>query len=75
MLRPSQGTGCISCASGDKGPIWWDTRFKTVDSEDGSKRTAEQAELEERVKRFKAEDDSDSEDSSDDDDDGGGGPA
>lgn len=46
-----------------------------MEGEDGSKRTAEQAELDERVKRFKSEGDSSDDDSSDDEDEDGAGPA
>jgi len=42
---PSQSTGCVSCASCDKGaPIWWNTKFNAT-----QKRALEQDEEEEEL--------------------------
>eukprot|EP00038_Savillea_parva_P008799 m.179255 g.179255 ORF g.179255 m.179255 type:complete len:197 (+) comp14721_c0_seq1:175-765(+) len=63
-IRPSQTTGCISCCSGDGGPIWWDGQADAQErlAEAGGKRAAEddadaaeQAEIEERAKRLRGE--------------------
>ena len=56
-LRPSQTTGCISCCSGDGGPIWWDTpaelRPDVGEEGQGEKRSAEERELDDRAKRLR----------------------
>eukprot|EP00291_Cryptomonas_curvata_P020348 CAMPEP_0172177374 /NCGR_PEP_ID=MMETSP1050-20130122/15398_1 /TAXON_ID=233186 /ORGANISM="Cryptomonas curvata, Strain CCAP979/52" /LENGTH=184 /DNA_ID=CAMNT_0012849881 /DNA_START=43 /DNA_END=597 /DNA_ORIENTATION=+ len=47
-IAPSVLTGCISCASCDKGaPIWWNSRLP--DDDGGGKRSAEDEEIDRRV--------------------------
>lgn len=63
-VRPSQTTGCISCCSGDGGPIWWDGQLEADEraSEGAGKRAAdddaddaEQAAIDERAKRLRGD--------------------
>ena len=60
-IRPSQTTGCISCCSGDGGPIWWDGQLEVdelvKEQAAAGKRPAEEEEdadeIEERAKRLR----------------------
>eukprot|EP00037_Helgoeca_nana_P011726 m.105389 g.105389 ORF g.105389 m.105389 type:complete len:203 (+) comp21015_c0_seq1:284-892(+) len=63
-IRPSQTTGCISCCSGDGGPIWWDGQQEAEEkvAESKGKRPAEDDEeaseaaaVEDRAKRLRGE--------------------
>mmetsp|Transcript_25521 Transcript_25521/g.76942 ORF Transcript_25521/g.76942 Transcript_25521/m.76942 type:complete len:214 (-) Transcript_25521:1153-1794(-) len=64
-IRPSQTTGCISCCSGDGGPIWWDGQAEADERAaegKGAKRPAEDAAeaaeaaaIEERAKRLRGD--------------------
>ena len=61
QIRPSQATGCISCASGDGGPIWWDTTFDAEPGNDAAaapakpKLSEEEQAVEDRAKRLRGE--------------------
>ena len=39
-IGPCQATGCISCASGDGGPIWWDEYEKALEVAKAKRRKA-----------------------------------
>jgi len=63
-LRPSQATGCISCCSGDGGPIWWDGQQEVdelvKEQVASGKRPADEEEedadtIEERAKRLRGD--------------------
>nr|WJH19506.1 Protein BUD31 homolog [Euglena gracilis] len=63
-IGPSNATGCISCASGDGGPIWWDELDKALAvAKEGKKKRRTKAEdgkdsdndeeFQQRLKRLK----------------------